>query len=188
MTGQHGGAGYKSPWIEEERPGRIKRGSGQGAVVTRNGGETWSSWFNQPVGQFYHVATDNRFPYGVYGAQQDSGSAVTPSRGRYRSLNFHDWRPMEAGDENGYVAPDPLNPEVVYSGFVTRQDLRNEQIVQTPPGLAQTEKLRRTWTLPLVFSPLDAHVLYFGSQILFRTADGGNSWKAISPDLTREDA
>src|SRR4029077_9445007 len=89
---------------------------------------------------------------------------------------------------NGYVAPDPLNPEVVYGGFVTRQDLRNEQMAQVPPGLAQTEKLRRTWTLPLVFSPLDAHVLYFGSQILFKTADGGNSWQTISPDLTLEDS
>src|SRR5712664_360935 len=187
LKGEPGGDDYHQLWIDPDEPQRMILGSDQGAVVTLNGGETWSSWYNQPTGQFYHVATDNRFPYWVYGAQQDSGSAATPSRGNYRSLNFHDWRPMEAGDENGYVAPDPLNPEDVYGGFVTRQDLRNEQIVQTPPGLAQTEKLRRTWTLPLVFSPLDAHVLYFGSQILFRTADGGNSWKAISPDLTRED-
>jgi len=187
IKGAPGGDDYHQLWIDPDEPQRMILGSDQGTVVTRNGGETWSSWYNQPTGQFYHVATDNRFPYWVYGAQQDSGSAATPSRGNYRSLNFHDWRPMEAGDENGYVAPDPLNPEIVYGGFVTRQDLRNEQIGQTPPGLAQTEKLRRTWTLPLVFSPLDAHVLYFGSQILFRTADGGNSWKAISPDLTRED-
>src|SRR5258705_3300589 len=162
-------------------------GNDQGAVVTRNGGETWSSWYNQRTGQFYHVATDNRFPYWVYGAQQDSGAAATPSRSKYRSLNFHDWRPMEAGDENGYIAPDPLNPEVVYGGTVARQNLSNEQVSQMPVGLAQTEKLRSTWTLPLVFSPTDAHVLYFGSQKLFRTADGGNSWGAISPDLTRED-
>jgi photosystem II stability/assembly factor-like uncharacterized protein len=174
-------------WVDPDEPQRMILGSDQGAVVTLNGGETWSSWYNQPTGQFYHVATDNRFPYWVYGAQQDSGAAATPSRGKYRSLNFHDWRPMEAGDENGYIAPDPLNPEVVYGGFVARQDFRNDQIVQLPPGLAQTEKLRRTWTLPLVFSPLDAHVLYFGAQMLFRTADGGNSWQAISPDLTRED-
>ncbi len=187
IKGAPGGDDYHQLWIDPDEPQRMILGSDQGTVVTRNGGETWSSWYNQPTGQFYHVATDNRFPYWVYGAQQDSGSAATPSRSQYRSLNFHDWRPMEAGDENGYVAPDPLNPEVVYGGFVTRQDLRNEQIVQVPPGLTQTEKLRRTWTLPLVFSPLDAHVLYFGSQILFRTADGGNSWKAISPDLTRED-
>ena len=187
IKGEPGGDDYHQLWIDPDEPQRMILGSDQGAVVTRNGGETWSSWYNQPTGQFYHVATDSRFPYWVYGAQQDSGAAATPSRGEYRSLNFHDWRPMEAGDENGYVAPDPLNPEVVYGGFVTRQDLRTEQIVQVPPGLAQTEKLRRTWTLPLVFSPVDSHVLYFGSQILFRTADGGSSWKAISPDLTRDD-
>jgi len=187
LKGQPGGDDYHQLWIDPDEPRRMILASDQGAVVTRNGGETWSSWHNQPTGQFYHVATDNRFPYWVYGAQQDSGAAATPSRGKYRSLNFHDWRPMEAGDENGYVAPDPLSPEVVYGGSVTRQDLRNEQMMQVPPGLAQTEKLRRTWTLPLVFSPLDAHVLYFGAQMLFRTTDGGNSWKAISPDLTRED-
>src|SRR6266851_4150180 len=187
IKGAPGGDDYHQLWVDPDEPQRMILGSDQGAVVTLNGGQTWSSWYNQPTGQFYHVATDNRFPYWVYGAQQDSGAAATPSRGKYRSLNFHDWRPMEAGDENGYVAPDPLNPEVVYGGFVTRQDLRNEHMVQVPPGLAQTEKLRRTWTLPLVFSPLDAHVLYFGAQMLFRTADGGNSWRAISLDLTRED-
>ena len=187
IKGEPGGDDYHELWIDADEPRRMILGSDQGAVVTLNGGETWSSWYNQPTGQFYHVATDNRFPYWVYGAQQDSGAAATLSRGKYRSLNFRDWRPMEAGDENGYIAPDPLNPEVVFGGFVTRQDLRNEQTVQVPPGLTQTEKLRRTWTLPLVFSPLDAHVLYFGAQMLFRTADGGNSWQAISPDLTRED-
>ncbi len=187
LKGEPGGDDYHQLWIDPDEPRRMILSSDQGAVVTRNGGETWSSWFNQPTGQFYHVVTDNRFPYWVYGAQQDSGAAATPSRGRYRSLNFHDWRPMEAGDENGYLAPDPLNPEVLYGGFVSRQDLRTEQNLQLPPGLAQGEKLRRTWTLPLVFSPRDAHVLYFGSQFLFRTADGGNSWQAISPDLTRED-
>ena len=92
-----------------------------------------------------------------------------------------------AGDENGYIAPDPVNPGVIFGGFVERQDLNNEQIQEMPPTLAHTGSFRRTWTLPLVFSPLDSHVLYFGSQILFRTEDGGNSWQAISPDLTRED-
>ncbi len=102
-------------------------GTDQGTIITRNGGETWSSWYNQPTGQLYHVSTDNRFPYWVYGAQQDSGAIATPSRGNYRSLNFHDWRPVAAGDENGYIAPDPENPGVIYGGFVTRQDLDNEQ-------------------------------------------------------------
>src|SRR2546427_491529 len=94
---------------------------------------------------------------------------------------------MDAGDENGYVAPDPLSPGVVFGGFVARQDFSDEQVQQMPPTFGQPGKYRRTWTLPLVFSPLDKRVLYFGSQVLFRTADGGNTWQVISPDLTRED-
>ncbi|MBZ5702936.1 MAG: hypothetical protein LAN84_13965 [Acidobacteriia bacterium] len=187
IKGAPGGDDYHSLWIDPEEPRRMILGSDQGAVVTRNGGETWSSWYNQPTGQFYHVATDNRFPYWVYGAQQDSGPAGTPSRGRYRALNFHDWRPLEAGEENGYLAPDPLHPGIVYGGFVSRQDLRTEQNQQMPPTLAYSGEYRRTWTLPLVFSPVDPHVLYFGSQALFRTSDEGNTWRIISPDLTRED-
>ncbi|MGB7844049.1 MAG: hypothetical protein WBL63_00410 [Candidatus Acidiferrum sp.] len=185
--GAPGGDDYHELWIDPDVPQRMILSCDQGAIVTRNAGETWSSWYNQPTGQFYHVATDNRFPYWVYGAQQDSGSAATPSRGKYRSLNFHDWRPVEAGDENGYIAPDPSNPGMIYGGFVTRQDLSGEQIQLMPPTLAHSGSYRRTWTLPLVFSPMDAHVLYFGSQVLFRTANGGNSWEVISPDLTRED-
>jgi photosystem II stability/assembly factor-like uncharacterized protein len=187
IKGAPGGDDYHELWIDPDEPLRMILGSDQGTIVTRNGGETWSSWYNQPTGQFYHVVTDNRFPYWVYGAQQDSGSAATPSRSNYRALNFHDWRPMETGDENGYIAPDPLNPEIIYGGFVSRQDLRNEQVAQVPPPLAQEGHYRRTWTLPLVFSPIDAHVLYFGSQVLFRTADGGTSWQIMSPDLTREE-
>jgi photosystem II stability/assembly factor-like uncharacterized protein len=187
FRGAPGGDDYHELWIDPDEPLRMALSSDQGTLVTRNGGETWSSWYNQPTAQFYHVITDNRFPYWVYGAQQDSGSATLPSRSRYRSLNFHDWRPMEAGDENGYIAPDPLNPGVTFGGMVARQDFSDEQIQQMPPTLAQSGRYRRTWTLPLVFSPIDAHVLYFGSQVLFRTADGGNSWEMISPDLTRED-
>ena len=182
-----GGDDYHALWIDPDEPQRLALSSDQGTVISRNGGETWSSWYNQPTGQFYHVITDNRFPYWVYGAQQDSGAAGTPSRSNYRSLNFHDWRPLEAGDENGYMAPDPLDPEIIYGGFVTRQDLRSEQPQQIPPGLAQSEDLRRTWTLPLIFSPLDPRTLYFGTQMVFRTGNAGASWQPISPDLTRED-
>jgi photosystem II stability/assembly factor-like uncharacterized protein len=187
FKGAPGGDDYHELWIDPDEPRRMILSSDQGAAVTRNGGETWSSWFNQPTAQFYHVATDNQFPYWVYGAQQDSGAAATPSRSRYRSLNFHDWRPMDAGDENGYIAPDPLNSGVSFGGFVARQDFGNEQLQQLPPTLAHPGDYRRTWTLPLVFSHIDPHVLYFGSQVLFRTADGGSSWQVISPDLTRED-
>jgi photosystem II stability/assembly factor-like uncharacterized protein len=187
IKGAPGGDDYHELWIDPDEPRRMILGSDQGTVVTRNGGGTWSSWYNQPTAQFYHVATDNRFPYWIYGAQQDSGSAATPSRSSYRELNFHDWRPLEAGDENGYIAPDPLSPGIVYGGFVSQQDLRNDQTHQIPPTLAHPGPYRRTWTLPLVFSPIDAHVLYFGSQALFRTSDGGNSWQIISSDLTREE-
>jgi photosystem II stability/assembly factor-like uncharacterized protein len=187
IRGAPGGDDYHELWIDPDEPRRMILGSDQGTVVTRNGGGTWSSWYNQPTAQFYHVATDNRSPYWIYGAQQDSGSAATPSRSIYRELNFHDWRPIEAGDENGYIAPDPLSPGIVYGGFVSRQDLRNEQNQQIPPTLAHPGHYRRTWTLPLVFSPIDAHVLYFGSQEVFRTSDGGSSWQIISPDLTRQE-
>jgi photosystem II stability/assembly factor-like uncharacterized protein len=185
--GAPGGDDYHELWIDPDQPQRMIMGCDQGAIVTRNAGETWSSWYNQPTGQFYHVVTDDRFPYWVYGAQQDSNAIATPSRSRYRSLNFHDWRPIEAGGENGYIAPDPLNRGVLYGDAVTRQDLETDEVQLMPPTLVQTGSFRRTWTLPLVFSPLDPHVLYFGSQVLFRTADGGNSWQEISPDLTRED-
>ncbi len=185
--GAPGGDDYHQLWIDPDQPQRMIMGCDQGAIVTRNGGETWSSWFNQPTAQLYHVATDNRFPYWVYGAQQDSNAIATPSRGKFRSLNFHDWRPIEAGNENGYIASDPLNPGVIFGATVTRQDLNDEEIQMMPPTLAQSGQFRHTWTLPLVFSPADPHILYFGSQMLFRTADGGSSWQEISPDLTRED-
>ncbi len=187
FKGAPGGDDYHELRIDPDEPRRMIMGCDQGTIVTRNGGETWSSWYNQPTGQFYHVITDNRFPYWVYGAQQDSEAMATPSRSNYRSLNFHDWRPMDAGYENGYIAPDPLKPGVVFGGAVTRQDLSDDQVQEMPPTLAHTGEFRRTWTLPLVYSPIDPHVLYFGSQVLFRTADGGSSWQAISPDLTRED-
>jgi photosystem II stability/assembly factor-like uncharacterized protein len=187
LRGDPTGPDYHAMWIDPDDSRRMALSSDQGVVISHNGGETWSSWFNQPTAQFYHVATDNRFPYWAYGAQQDSGPVATPTAGKFRNLNFHDWRPLEAGDENGYIAPDPLNPGVIFGGFVSRQDLSNEQVQEMPPTLAQIGDFRRTWTLPLVYSPIDPHVLYFGSQILLRTADGGSSWEGISPDLTRED-
>lgn len=187
IKGAPGGDDYHQLWIDPEYPQRMILGCDQGVIVTRNGGETWSSWYNEPIGQFYHVATDNRFPYWVYGAEQDSGAAATPSRSVYRMLDFHDWRPMAAGGESDYVAPDPVNSGIVYGGSVAKQDLRNEQIQSVPPMLMHPGQYRRTWTLPLVFSAIEPHVLYFSAQVLFRTADGGNSWQQISPDLTRED-
>ncbi|HXW17123.1 MAG TPA: hypothetical protein VEJ39_02390, partial [Candidatus Acidoferrales bacterium] len=187
FKGAPGGDDYHEMWIDADEPKRMILSCDQGTIVTRNGGETWSSWLNQPTAQLYHVITDNRFPYWVYGAQQDSGSVAVPSRGKFASLNLHDWRPIEAGDENGYIAPDPLHPGVIFGGFVDREDLSDEQVEHVTPTIAHSGEFRRTWTLPMVYSPTDPHVLYFGSQVLFRTADNGRSWQIISPDLTRED-
>ena len=187
IKGAPGGDDYHQLWIDPDYPQRMILGCDQGVIVTRNGGETWSSWYNQPTGQFYHVATDNGFPYWAYGAQQDSGAAATPTRSTYRGINFRDWRPMEAGGESDYVAPDPVNPGIVYGGSVARQEFGDEQVQAIPPTLLHPGDYRRTWTLPLVFSPIEPHVLYFSAQVLFRTADGGSSWQKISPDLTRED-
>jgi photosystem II stability/assembly factor-like uncharacterized protein len=144
FKGDPTGPDYHELWIDPDDSKRMVLSCDQGAVVTHNGGESWSSWFNQATGQFYHVATDNQFPYWVYGAQQDSGAAATASASKYRFLNFHDWRPLEAGDENGYIAPDPLNPGVIFGGFVDRQDLNNEQVQAMPPTIAHEGAFRRT--------------------------------------------
>jgi photosystem II stability/assembly factor-like uncharacterized protein len=188
VKGAPGGDDYHQLWIDPDHPERRILGVDQGCVVSLNGGATWSSWFNQPTGQFYHVATDNQFPYFVYGAQQDSGAAGVPSRTSFvDGITMEQFREITAGGESDNVAPDPSDPQVLYGGRVERLDLRTWQTQNIPPGLTQLGNERRTWTLPLVFSHRDPHVLYFANQKLYRTADRGNHWTAISPDLTRED-
>ncbi|MEA2490773.1 MAG: hypothetical protein QOH21_2565, partial [Acidobacteriota bacterium] len=187
VKGAPGGDDYHTLWIDPLQPARRILGVDQGAVVSTNGGSTWSSWYNQPTGQFYHVITDNRFPYHVYGAQQDSGAAGVPSRTNgYDGINMTEFREVTAGGENDNIAPDPKDPEVIYGGRVDRLDTRTHQTRSVDPTLAHLANDRRTWTLPLVFSPRDPRVLYFANQRLFRTDDGGNHWNVISPDLTRQ--
>ncbi len=187
VKGAPGGDDYHQLWIDPLHPDRRILGVDQGAVVSMNGGKTWSSWFNQPIGQFYHVITDNRFPYWVYGSQQDSGAAGVPSRtDAYDGITLQQFREITAGGESDNVAPDPLDPEVLYGGRVERLDTHTGQTQQIDPTLAYSENYRRTWTLPLVFSHRDPHVLYFSNQRMFRTEDGGRHWTVISPDLTRE--
>lgn len=188
IKGAPGGDDYHQLWIDRDDSQRMILASDQGAIITLNGAETWSSWYNQPTGQFYHVITDNRFPYWLYGAQQDSGAMAIPSRGPYRTISFHDWRPIEAGGESGYIAPDPLNPEILFGGTLSRYNLTTHRDQSVPPRLAHPGEYRDEWTLPLVFSPRDPHELYFGAQVLFRTTTSGQSWQIISPDLTRDDA
>src|SRR5579863_1888915 len=184
IKGAPGGDDYHTIWINPVHPEIILLASDQGATISVNGGQTWSSWYNQPTAQFYHVITDNRFPYWVYGGQQESGSAGVASRSDYGEITFRDWHPVGV-EEYGYVAPDPLNPNLIYGGKVTRFDQTTGEVQQVGPQLIRGEKYRFLRTVPLIFSPVDPHVLYLASQFVLKTINGGQSWEAISPDLTR---
>src|SRR5205085_400535 len=197
IKGAPGGDDYHQMWIDPANPQRMIFGSDQGVGVSVDGGRTWSSWYNQPTGQFYHVATDNQFPYRVYGAQQDSGTVSTTSRSDTGSITFRDWYTVGAG-ESGYIAPDPSDANIIYGGEtyggVHRFDRRTGQaqaIAPAPLGnfgdIARAE-LRFTWTSPLIFSPQDPNTIYFGSQYLLRSQDRGLSWQRMSGDLTGGDA
>ena len=187
IQGDPTGDDYHQLWIDPDHPERRILGVDQGTVVSVNGGKTWSSWLNQPTGQFYHVVTDNRFPYWVYGAQQDSGAAGVPSRtANYQGVNLTNFREVTAGGESDNIAPDPKDPEIIYGGRVEKLDTRTNQTQSVDPTIAYPANDRRTWTLPLVFSPRDPRVLYFSNQRLYRTDDGGQHWSVISNDLTRE--
>src|SRR5947209_8600581 len=189
IKGAPGGDDYHQLWIYPDDPNRMILGSDQGAIVTVDGAQTWSSWYNQPTAQMYHVAADNRFPYWVTGAQQDSGSIGTPTRSNHAEISEHDWSPVCAGGESDYTAPDPLHPEILFGGRVTRCNVVTGEIVNVSPerNLPAGVTARHTWTLPLVFSRADPHALYFSDQFLFKTINGGESWTQVSPDLTRED-
>jgi photosystem II stability/assembly factor-like uncharacterized protein len=184
IKGAPGGDDYHSIWINPQNPEIIFLGVDQGATLSVNGGKTWSSWYNQPTAQFYHVITDNRFPYWVYGGQQESGSAGVESRSDDGSISFRNWHPVGA-EEYGYIAPDPLNPDIVYGGKATRFNWVTGDVQDVSPQTLKGQ-YRFVRTMPLLFSPVDPHVLYLGSNILFKTTNGGDSWDAISPDLTRE--
>jgi photosystem II stability/assembly factor-like uncharacterized protein len=188
VKGDPTGDDFHELWIDPSDGARQILASDQGTLVTVNGGRTWSSWYNQPTAQFYHVATDNRFPYFVYGSQQDSGAAGVPSRTTgMDGINLTTFREVSAGGESDNVVPDPTAPDVLYGGRVDRLDLRTGQTRSVAPVLAYPEVHRVTWTLPLVFSPRSPKVLYFAHQHLYRTGDRGEHWDRISEDLTRED-
>jgi photosystem II stability/assembly factor-like uncharacterized protein len=185
FKGAPGGDDYHTIWINPDDPQIILLASDQGATISVNGGQTWSSWYNQPTAQFYHVVTDNQFPYWVYGGQQESGSAAVLSRGPHGQITFRDWYPVGV-EEYGYVAPDPLHPNLVYGGKVTRFDRATGQTQDVGPDPLHTGKYRFLRTAPLLFSPVDPHILFLGGNVLFKTSDGGQSWQVISLDLSRE--
>ncbi len=184
IKGAPGGDDYHTIWINPNNPDVILLGVDQGATLTVNGGQTWSSWYNQPTAQFYHVITDNRFPYWVYGGQQESGSIGIASRSDYGSIRFRDWQTVGV-EEYGYVAPDPLNPNFIYGGKATRFNRVTGDVQDiSPQPLRGNHRFVRT--MPLLFSPADPHTLFLASEVLFKTTNGGNSWEIISPDLTRK--
>jgi photosystem II stability/assembly factor-like uncharacterized protein len=188
FRGAPGGDDYQNIWINPDDPRIILLVSDQGALVTVNGGQTWSSWYNQPTAQLYHVGVSNEFPYRVCSGQQESGSVCISSRGNDGEINFRDWHPV-ATIEYGYVAPDPLHPEIVYGAGrkeVTRFYWSTGQAQNVTPIPDAGPKYRADRTQPIMFSPVDPHVLYYTTNFLFKTTDGGETWQTISPDLTRE--
>jgi photosystem II stability/assembly factor-like uncharacterized protein len=183
-VGAPSGDDFHILWINPANTQNMILGVDQGAIVSANGGSTWSSWYNQPTGQFYHVSTDNHFPYYLYAAQQDSGTMAVASRSDFGEITDHEWAPT-GGFEFSFIAPDPLNPNLVYTGgwygSVLRFDKTTGQIVHI---FVRTAKYRTANMAPLAFSPQDPHTLYVGAQFVLETSDGGYNWKEISPDLT----
>jgi len=185
FRGAPGGDDYQNVWINPNNSDIVLMASDQGAVITVNGGKTWSTWYNQSTAQLYHVNADNAFPYRLCGGQQESGSVCISSRGDDGQITFRDWHPV-AAEEYGYVTPDPLDPDIVYGGKLTRYDRRTGQAQNILPKPFRGGNFRVLRTEPVVFSPVDPHVLYFAANTLWRTMDGGRSWQEISPDLTRK--
>ena len=194
VRGAPGGDDYHELWIDPKNSASMVLGTDQGTTISLNRGQTWSSWYNQPTAQFYHVTTDNQFPYAVYGTQQDSGSAATLSRTGHDLITPRDWFPA-GPSESGYMVVDPKDPDIIYIsgtyGTVARFNKRTglSQDISPWPAFAwdaeiYERKYRAPWTPVLVASPADPPTLYLGTQYVMKTIDGGLHWETISPDLT----
>ena len=184
-------------WIDPDDTQRMILGDDGGAEITMNGGQTWSTEDNQPTAEIYRVTTDDRFPYWVYGAQQDNTTIAIPSGVRGGAITRTDWHEV-GGGESGWIAPDPRNLDIVYAGSyggsITRYDHKTgetREIIAWPQvidGIAPSDlKYRFQWNAPILLSPHDPGTLYHASQVLLRSRDEGQTWEAISPDLTRND-
>ncbi len=190
IRGAPGGDDYQNLWIDPSDPNVILLVGDQGAIVTVNGGQTWSSWFNQPTAQLYHVQASHTFPYRVCSGQQESGSVCIATRGNDGEITFRDWHPVGA-IEYGYVAPDPLDADVVYgagTNEVSKFRWSTGQVQNVTPIPVRTGQTRVDRTQPLMFSPVDPRTLYYATNVVFETANGGRSWQAISGDLARQPA
>ena len=185
IKGAPGGDDYQRIWINPEQPNIMLFSADQGATITVNGGRTWSSWYNQPTAQLYHVTTDNQFPYWIYGGQQESGAIGTTSRGNGGQISFRDWMGIGA-DEYSYVAPDPLDPDIVYGGRIVRFNKKTGQSQNVAPEALRSGNYRILRTMPLLFHPKNPRMLLFATNVLWKTMNGGQKWEIISPDLSRE--
>jgi hypothetical protein len=188
LRGAPGGDDYQNIWVNPENPDILLLVSDQGALVSVNRGESWSSWYNQPTAQLYHVAVTNEYPYKVCAGQQESGSVCTSSRGNDGEITFREWHP--AGIiEYGYAAPDPLHPDIIYGAGrteVSRFDMATGQVQNVTPVPVRNPDYRADRTEPIMFSPLDPHLMYYATNVLWETTDYGKNWTKISPDLARE--
>ncbi len=187
IKGAPGGDDYHQIWVNPKDGNRMVLSSDQGTVVSVDGGKSWSTWYNQPTAQIYHVAADNRFPYWLYGAQQDSGGVGVSTWSREGTLNFRNWEPTCLAGESNTVVPDPKDGNILYGGGAGRCDQYLNVAAplggELPPADPEDPN-RKTWTLPTVFSPAD-EAIYYSNQFVFRTRDRGRSWQKISPDLAR---
>src|SRR3989442_1774535 len=184
FRGAPGGDDTQNVWINPNNTEIILLVYDQGAIITVNGGKSWSSWYNQPTAQLYPVSADHAFPYRLCSGQQESGSVCISSRGNDGEITFREWPPV-AAEEYGYVAADPLDPDIVYGGKLTRYDRRTAQAQNILPKPFRAADFRMLRTQPVIFSPVDPHVLYFAANTLWKTGDGGRNWQQISPDLSR---
>jgi photosystem II stability/assembly factor-like uncharacterized protein len=192
FKGAPGGDDYQYAWINPNNTDIMLAVADQGAVVSVDKGRSWSSWYNQPTAAMFHITTDNAFPYRVCGGQQDSGSACVASRGTNGAITMREWHPA-AIEEYGYAAPDPLDPDIVYgTKEVTKYNRRTNQVSNVGPiggrgtGIVSADLNRQVRTQPIVFSLADNKSLFFATNVLWKTMDGGINWKQISPDLTRK--
>lgn len=193
LRGSPGGDDYHQLWISPDDPNTMISASDQGTIVTRNAKTedprevTWSSWYNQPIAQIYHLSVDYRFPYWVTGAQQDTGAVAVRSHGKFAEISIRDWEPVAAGGESGYTAGDALHPGIIFGGTGQRYNMEQNRTLAGTTSPQSPAPGRKDWTQPLVFSRADPRALYYGNQFLFKTTDLAATWKTISPDLTRKD-
>ena len=185
--GAPGGDDYQNLWINPNNPNIVLLVADQGAIITENGGASWSSWFNQPTAQLYHAIADNSFPYRVCSGQQESGSVCISSRGNAGEITNSDWHPVGV-IEYGYAAPDPLDTNIVFGAGrteVSKYHWDTGQIQNITPVAMRDKNVRAERTEPVIFSPIDPHTMYYTTNFVFKTTDGGERWQTVSPDLGR---